>query len=649
MASIPLHCNICPKQPVFSDISHLLTHVGSKGHLSHYFKAQVRGGQDATARNQLDIYDRWYTDNQIEKLLSQRMILKDSKRSNGTTRASNRPGSAFPKPSKLSTSANKKVIAPRPDQFPYETVPDNAIDPRLSEASSAPAHGAATLRQSPSLSSPGLDITSVYRAPIPRMHTFQPSNSKSVVPTAFHDQMLAASTTAAPEGPKVESDTESDQRYLQGRSPFSLSYPEPPIIESQPSSTRYGAELPSLRPAPRGRPRRVQGNKEDETPGEEDFVPKTPELKGICYPGMALFDSASVDAQRKRNQRKNDSLIAQIEQDSLEIECNEYIYWPDGSLKLCRFITGDVQSTPPKEDTPPPPPPKRRRGRKSKVKEGAMNEKLGKLKKSSRAPVHEASHAVKRETSISQTIERSDEFGAEGDRDPGVFGLTSTGARTEAEEGGWLLNTGDPFLNFARLNPVPSREEVESSSQARDPIKPMYNPLRSTSKRNRTGSQGYTSKAWVDESAARSTSKSKVRSTRLPLSTSNALTKASKIHSKDDRPARYSAAEHDKENVLPDWNYANSSYERPNSRARGSSNHRYTIARADQKTQVSFTLPAEMAFAGLSTPPVYRVSLNPLNPNAHLRQSLPYSSNYTPFDAPGFPGHASYERTIERT
>ncbi|KAL9005982.1 MAG: hypothetical protein Q9188_001272 [Gyalolechia gomerana] len=614
MASIPLNCNICPKQPVFSDISHLLTHVGSKGHLSHYFKAQVRGGQDPATRNQLDIYDQWYTDNQIEKLLSQRMILKDSKRPNGTTKATNRPKSASQKPPKLSRLANKKNTAVKPEQHPNVADPDNVIDPRLSQVPSAFANQA---------------------------------NSRPVSPTEFHNQLLVASTKyAITEGQEGGSDTESDQEYLAGRSPVNPLYPEPSMTGSL---RQYETKLPPLQPAPR--PRRVQSNKEDEVAGEEDFVPKTPELKGICYPGMALFDSASPDAQRKRNQRKNDSLIAQIEQDSLEIECNEYIYWPDGSLKLCRFITGDVQSTPLKEDTPPPPPPKRRRGRKPKGGDGARNEKKPKLAKDSRISVGEESHAVKREMSLSQTFEWPDQLPAIDDRSLRAFGLTSTNARAEAEEDGWLLNMGEPFLKLPRFDPMSLQEDIGTSAHTGDPVKPMSNPLRSASRQHNPDSPGYAqaSQFWVDESTARSTTLSEATSTSLGLSTSNAITKASETCTTNDDQATCSVAECEKENVLSEWKYTKSRPGRSTSRVRASSNHRYTIAKADQKAQISFTLPAEMAFAGLPAPPVYRISLNPLNPNAHLRQSLPYSSNYTPFDAPGFPGHPSHENTTRHT
>ena len=77
---IPLHCNICPKQPDFSDVSHLLTHIASKGHLSHYYKVKVRSSTEPQAAEQIDAYDRWYAEWNVEELMSERMNLKDKKR-----------------------------------------------------------------------------------------------------------------------------------------------------------------------------------------------------------------------------------------------------------------------------------------------------------------------------------------------------------------------------------------------------------------------------------------------------------------------------------------------------------------------------------------------------------------------------------------
>lgn len=80
---IPLHCNICPKKPNFSDTSHLLTHVASKQHLSNYFKLRVRN--DAAAQNDIDSYDRWYEQWNLEDLMRDRMTQKErrSRSSNG--------------------------------------------------------------------------------------------------------------------------------------------------------------------------------------------------------------------------------------------------------------------------------------------------------------------------------------------------------------------------------------------------------------------------------------------------------------------------------------------------------------------------------------------------------------------------------------
>lgn len=78
--SIPLNCNICTKKPKFSDVSHLLTHIASKGHLSTYYKIKVKAGQDESSRNMIEDYDTWYATWNIEDLMSERMNLKEQKR-----------------------------------------------------------------------------------------------------------------------------------------------------------------------------------------------------------------------------------------------------------------------------------------------------------------------------------------------------------------------------------------------------------------------------------------------------------------------------------------------------------------------------------------------------------------------------------------
>ena len=90
-SSLPLKCSVCPKRPNFSDVSHLLTHVASKGHLSHYYKIKVRASHDLAARSVIDGYDAWYDEWNVEELMSQRMHQKEQKRSRARNQGQSTP------------------------------------------------------------------------------------------------------------------------------------------------------------------------------------------------------------------------------------------------------------------------------------------------------------------------------------------------------------------------------------------------------------------------------------------------------------------------------------------------------------------------------------------------------------------------------
>ncbi len=80
-ASIPLKCTLCPKKPNFSDVSHLLTHISSKSHLSHRFKTELKSHSESDAREALRAYNDWYEQNGIPVLLAERMQAKEQKNS----------------------------------------------------------------------------------------------------------------------------------------------------------------------------------------------------------------------------------------------------------------------------------------------------------------------------------------------------------------------------------------------------------------------------------------------------------------------------------------------------------------------------------------------------------------------------------------
>jgi hypothetical protein len=70
--SIPLTCCICPKNSTFSDISHLLTHVSSKGHLAKKFNCELAANESEVARKTLQDFQIWYDKYNIRQLLQNR-------------------------------------------------------------------------------------------------------------------------------------------------------------------------------------------------------------------------------------------------------------------------------------------------------------------------------------------------------------------------------------------------------------------------------------------------------------------------------------------------------------------------------------------------------------------------------------------------
>ncbi|KAK4128928.1 hypothetical protein N657DRAFT_586429 [Parathielavia appendiculata] len=79
-----------------------------------------------------------------------------------------------------------------------------------------------------------------------------------------------------------------------------------------------------------------------------EFDDDANKLKGVKYPGMGLFDSADVVQKRMRNQRKDDSVLKQMEETSSVIEPNEFVWTEDGEFQRVR----DIYATPSVEGSP---------------------------------------------------------------------------------------------------------------------------------------------------------------------------------------------------------------------------------------------------------------------------------------------------------
>ena len=330
MASFPLLCNICPKQPTFSDISHLLTHVGSKGHLSHYFKAQVRSREEPSIRDRLDTYDRWYERNQLEKLLSQRMILKDTKAANSKRKT---VGSRRSMASSVEAPVMKRK---RGDTPPIQIKAEDLLDPRLSQ-------GGFPLSSLPVEEHwlPPNDLASRNRAFVPHMAGYTATGKTKQQPSL--GTLLHGHYSEMPRRTLEESNNTPREMPVISRPSPTISYPDPSTLVG------FSVSPPSKAPTPVQDDQSLRSSIEDESRFllDEETTSESPKLKGVYWPGMDMFDSASPDAKRKRNQKKDGSILEQMMTTSATVEPTELIFYPGGDLYKMRYISGQVESSPP--------------------------------------------------------------------------------------------------------------------------------------------------------------------------------------------------------------------------------------------------------------------------------------------------------------
>ena len=298
VASIPLLCSICPKRPKFSDPSHLLTHVASKGHLSNQFKVSVRTSTDKDAKDKLDIYNYWYEKYGIEQLLSQRMKKKDAKNAKGRSN----DDASFVPPAKQARARESDA-----DNSRSRNSIDNHIDPRLSygdikneDQLSCVAEHHAQLSQ--------------LKANMPRMHLWSTTSDR---PTPYHSPSVADDTVSddCSSDPMVNPIDGSHHGYHQ--EPFGIS----DIVRISSVDKDVVSEVPA------------KGGAEIS-------------LKGTCWPGMDIFDSATPEMKRKRNQKKDRSLALQLEISSTQVEATEQMFGNDGLLQMERPISRLLEDSP---------------------------------------------------------------------------------------------------------------------------------------------------------------------------------------------------------------------------------------------------------------------------------------------------------------
>jgi hypothetical protein len=328
-ATIPLHCDICPKKPNFSDVSHLLTHIASKGHLSNYYKVKVRSGSEEASRRLIDAYDRWYAEWSVEDLMSERMSQKDKRRTRARpagTSSLSLSLSLHPSPRKTFANSDfaaatrvsqpaPKIEAPAPRSMRPRAAVSNLLDPRLSEH-----HMTIKVEHSMTPTPPPHPGPVLRQRAIPSRMQYWPVGSRSTSQSYTNPDYETSSEYSEPcvRRPRYPYNTED-----------SCAVVDDDDVMDEPVNTL------------------------DPTAASE-----CTKLKGVYWPGMDLFDSATPEMRRKRNQKKDISVVEQLEVNSREVDATELIFTPQGTFKKQRRISSsecdDEEDSPVRGDSPRP-------------------------------------------------------------------------------------------------------------------------------------------------------------------------------------------------------------------------------------------------------------------------------------------------------
>ncbi|AEO53879.1 hypothetical protein MYCTH_43484 [Thermothelomyces thermophilus ATCC 42464] len=356
-ASIPLRCTLCPKKPNFSDLSHLLTHISSKSHLAHRFKAELKARDDRAALEAVRQYDLWCDRYGINGLLAERMAAKEQRKTGRRVRNSN---AANNKPA-LAAASEQNLVKPDPEEF----------------VAHSPAHW---------------------------------STARGTVQEGHHERFDSSNYP-----------TSSLKRSRSDRS-----VPWTPENETR---SRYRRRWPSEADTTDSAPASDFLSESTEFCDEND----TSKLKGVKYPGMGLFDSADEAQKRMRNQRKDDSVLKQMEETSSGIVPNEFVWGEDGQFQRIRdiYASPSIEGSPDRkfEDRDAPKP---KRGRRSTTAASATATSGPARRRSSARLARQApsrnKHAQQGDNSeLSVSVDSYDVF-----RDPPKL----SPARTESSPGG---------------------------------------------------------------------------------------------------------------------------------------------------------------------------------------------------------------------
>lgn len=196
--------------------------------------------------------------------------------------------------------------------------------------------------------------TAAHSTSAPRIEAPIPRPTRSAAVSGLLDPRLSEQQVIKVESdPATPTPTPQPGHMLRHR-PFAhhLQYWPAECRASSRSFTNPDYETSSEYSDPSERPRRRYQYTAEDTCAIEDETAETAEntmavsestkLKGVYWPGMDIFDSATPEMRRKRNQKKDHSVVEQLELNSQDVEANELIFTPHGSFKRQRRISSSI-------------------------------------------------------------------------------------------------------------------------------------------------------------------------------------------------------------------------------------------------------------------------------------------------------------------
>ncbi|KAE8347410.1 hypothetical protein BDV24DRAFT_146911 [Aspergillus arachidicola] len=306
-----------------------------EAHLSHYFKLQVRSHQEPQAVILLDEYDRWYKANNLAKLLSDRLASKDARRKRIQ-------GKAAPHDKRCPVKEDHGYKSPPvPVRSPHDNALPDHLDPRLVTSGVNMEHDNSD-RGTPV----SADCVAAVASPKLGMH----ANAES-------GHLLHPT-------PGAQIPTEAAAYQWKQERVFSPDDEGASVLECAPSWSKTLGHTAPMASQLLNRHLSYDTLVDDaESEVDKERVDEIARLKGVLWPGMDIFDSATEQMRRKRNQKKDESALRMMEKTSMGVEPTELIFSPTGILRKQRVISGNVEDCSPlKGETPIP----RRRSTRSK-------------------------------------------------------------------------------------------------------------------------------------------------------------------------------------------------------------------------------------------------------------------------------------------